>query len=157
MNGLEGITVATFLVDRLASDPDFRTALGVPTRDAALARIAEGVLPPDQPTVRPDGSPFPWVTFTIVEPQDVRVVGLAKVLTAVQFQVKVTAATETYAALADVAAAVNARLDAVVNPPTHPAVATCERLSGVHYPENANGVQYRHLGGLFQAYVQNTT
>jgi hypothetical protein len=33
-------------------------------------------------------------------------------------------------------------------------VLTAERVSGIQYPERAGGIEYRHLGGLYETLTQ---
>lgn len=145
--GVEGITLAQVLFARLTQDQALADLLG--TTLAGLAdRVHEGTAPED--------TPGPWITFTILEPQDVKVVGLTHVWSNVEAQVKVTDATESYADLVPIYQQVHALLESQTHleGPTGGQVMTCYRVSGVQYPERDAGTQYRHLGGLYRTETQ---
>lgn len=154
--GLDTLYVAEWVLTALAQDAGVQAALGVVTEPSAALRIVEAVLPEDQPLTKPDGTPWPWVTFTFLpETDDLRVVGMVPVMVRTQFQVRVTVAGESYAYVAPVAAACHAVLDGVVAPAGFDAIGTCHRVAGVHYPEKTNGIHYRHLGGRYEATVSS--
>jgi hypothetical protein len=152
--GLEGLVISGWVTKTLTSDAPLTALLG--GADLTPLRVVEGVLPEDQPTRHPvTGGPLPWITFTILEPQDVGVVGMVTITTLVEFQVRVTTPGASYGPAAPVYTRVHSLLHAKANQVTLAGtIATCERLTGIQFPERANGQDYRHLGGLFRAYVE---
>lgn len=145
--GLEAITLAQVLFARLTTDQELADLLGQP-----LATMATRV----HWDTAPAGTPYPFVTFTILDPQDVKVVGMHQVFSRVEAQVKVVGQTTSYAPLVPVYQRVHELLEAQTNlaNPQGGTVGTCHRVSGVAYPELTNGVQYRHLGGLYRTETQ---
>lgn len=152
MTGLEGPTVAGWVYTTLLADADLADLLGGP--DLAALRIVEGALPEDVPELV-NGDPIPWVTFTVIEPRDVSVVGMIQVMAEVQVQVRLTVRDASYARLLAPFSLVHQNLHARANVPVSGGVIlTSERVSSVQYPERANGLEYRHLGGLWRVHVQ---
>lgn len=144
--GLEGLTVSGWVYTRITTDAAVQAALGG-SLAAAQARVWEGVAP--------DGTAEPYVTFTVQDPLDVKVVGLVQVMATVRFQVRVTAEGASYDAVKDAYAAVHAALEAQTNQQTPDGlVLTCGRVSGYQFPERVNGIEYRHLGGLYETQAQ---
>lgn len=143
--GLEGITLATWLYQTLTADPDLQDqAGGAP--DLAK-RVVDGVYPGEAP----------WhISFTILEPVDVKVVGLIQVMAAVQAQVKVVGRTTSYGLIVPVYRRVHQILEGRTVPQDVAAGAVLQfgRVSGIQFPESTNGIEYRHLGGLYEALTQ---
>lgn len=143
--GLEGITLSTFLFARLTEDDTLQGLMNA-TPDGLRARVVEGTAP--------EGTPYPLVSFTIVEPQDVKGVGQVHLMSMVEAQVKVVDQGETYPV------AIYQRVHQLLESLTLQEVQgggivlTCHRVSAVQYPEQANGIQYRHLGGLYRTETQ---
>lgn len=146
MNGLEGISVVRWVWTTLTTDPTLQGLLGG-TQASAEARVWEGVAP--------EGTGTPWVVFTVVEPRDVKVVGLAQVFAMVQVQVKVVGKATSYGPLLPVYQRVHELLDGKTNQVVVDGVVlTSERVSGIQFPERVNGIEYRHLGGLYETHTQ---
>lgn len=143
--GIEGITVSRWLFSRLTEDPDLQALAGGKT--ALQERTKEGTYPGTAPW---------WIVFTILEPQDVKGVGMVQIMSRVQFQVKAVAKSASYAPIVPVYQRMNALLEAqqAQEPAQGGLILTCERVSGVQYPERADGIEYRHLGGLYEALTQ---
>jgi len=139
-NGLEAVTVSRAIYEVLSND----TAEGglVEMLDGDLERIAQGVLP--------FGVQMPGVRFTVLPPQDVKVVGMVQVFSRVQFDVVVTSEGQSYGPCITLYERVHNLLEGRVNLTTSSGlVLTCSRVSGIMYPERAQGVEYRHLGGTY--------
>lgn len=143
--GVEGITVSRWIVQHLADDPALQALAG--TRQALAERIAEGTYPGTAPW---------WIVFTILEPQDVKGVGMIQIMSRVQFQVKVVTKGASYAPIIPIYQRVHALLEAQQDQEPAPGgvILTCERVSGVQYTERADGIEYRTLGGLYEALTQ---
>lgn len=147
--GDEGLAVATWLVQVISEDPGIQDALGVTDQAGALKRVWEGTAP--------EGTPFPFITFQVGEPQDWNPVGPSgRVFSAVPVTVKGTDEATSYAALSPIAQRLYALLVGNHNTLLTQGglILTGHRDSGIQYPEQVNGVQYRHLGGLFQIITQ---
>lgn len=145
LHGLEAITVARWLYTTLTTDPDLQDLLGGPQE--AAKRVVEGQY---------EGDATLWITYTLLEPQDVRAVGLVPIAAMVQFQMKVVGRATSYGPLIPVYQRAHALLDGKTNqePAQGGIVLTAQRVSGVQFPERANGIQYRHLGGLYETLTQ---
>jgi hypothetical protein len=143
--GLEGITLATWLYQTLTQDTTLQDMAG--GAPALAKRVVEGVYPGDAP----------WhVSFTILEPVDVKVVGLIQVMASVQAQVKVVGRATSYVPLVPVYRRVHQLLEGRTIPQdvAQGAVLQFGRVSGIQFPESTNGIEYRHLGGLYEALTQ---
>lgn len=147
MPGLEGITVARMIFTRLAQDPALRALLG--GAQGIQKRIVEGTY---------SGTEKEWVTWTVVPDfQDVKGVGAVHIFTRVQFQMKVVVQSTSYSPALPIYQRAHALLESItvpVEPSQGGSVLTCHRVSGVQYPEKTGGIEYRHLGGLYEAITQ---
>lgn len=142
--GLEGITVARWVTTTLTADPVLQGYLG--GAEGIADRVAEGTY---------DGAATTWVVFTILSPQDVKVVGMTQVMALVQVQVKVVTVGASYAPIVPVYQRVHELLEGRANQVAQDGIVlTSHRVSGVQYPERANGIEYRHLGGLYETHTQ---
>lgn len=143
--GIEGITVSRWIVQHLSADPDLQARAG--GQAALQERIAEGTYAGSAPW---------WIVFTILEPQDVKGVGMVQIMSRVQFQVKAVTKGASYAPIVPIYQRVNTLLEAQQDqePALGGLILTCERVSGVQYPERTDGIEYRHLGGLYEALTQ---
>lgn len=144
--GLETITVARWVYGTLSADPTLRTLLGGP--QIAAQAIVEGTYAGTAPV---------WVTFTIVpDSQDVKTVSQIQIMSRVRVQVKVVGKATSYTPLVPVYQRVHQLLESKVAQPVAAGglILTAHRVSGVQYPERANGIEYRHLGGLYETETQ---
>lgn len=144
--GLEGITVARWVYGTLSGDPTLQNLLGGP--QIAAQAVVEGVYA---------GSASRWVVFTIVpDAQDVKGVGMVQIMARVQVQVKVVGKGTSYGPLVPIYQRVHELLESKVaqEVPAGGLILTAHRVSGVQYPERANGIEYRHLGGLYETETQ---
>ena len=143
--GIEGITVARWLYGTLTADLTLQGLLG--GAQGAQERVREGIY---------QGTADTWVVYTILEPQDVKAVGLNHVMSRVQFQVKAVGKGASYTPLVPIYQRVHELLEGKTNqePAQGGLILTAERVSGVQFPERANGIEYRHLGGLYETLTQ---
>lgn len=143
--GLEGITVARWVTNTITTDPEFQGLAGSPER--AAQRVREGVYE--------GGEPW-WVVFTILAPADVKGAGLTHLASTVQFQVKVVGKGSSYTPLVPVYERVHELLEGRTNqePAQGGIVLHASRVSGIMYPERTQGIEYRHLGGLYETLTQ---
>lgn len=144
-DGLEGIAVAQWAYKRLTEDPALQVLAG--SAAALRARVLDQ--PPPQ-----DLKPW-WIEFNVLPPRDVRGADATKIMAAVDLQAKVVGPTMSYGALLEpyrrVHAVLEHRSEVVV---AEGVVMTSIRVSGVQYPERTNGIEYRHLGGLYETRTQ---
>lgn len=142
--GLEGITVSRWIHSTLTADPELQALLG--GAEGIADRVSEGTYA---------GAATTWVVFTVLEPQDVKVVGMVQVMAMVQFQVKAVCEGASYAPIIPIYQRAHALLEAKANQVVQDGlILTSHRVSGVQYPERANGIEYRHLGGLYETHTQ---
>lgn len=144
--GLEGITVARWVTNRLTTDQALQDLLGGP--QGVQQRVREGIYQGDADT---------WVVFTILPDfLDVKGVGMEQIHSAVQFQVKAVAKAMSYAPVIPIYQRINELLEASLaqEPAQGGLILTAQRVSGVMYPERTGGIEYRHLGGLYEALTQ---
>lgn len=144
--GLEGITVARWVYGTLTADPTLQGLLG--GAQQAAQRVVEGTYA---------GAADLWVAFTVLPDfQDVKGVGMVQIMSRVQFQMKVVGKGTSYNPLIPVYQRAHELLESKVaqEPAQGGLILTAERVSGVQYPERANGIEYRHLGGLYEALTQ---
>lgn len=142
--GLEAITVARWVYETLSTDTALQDLLGGAD---APNRIKEGTYT--------GGAPV-WVVYTILPPVDVKGVGMVQIASTVQFQVKAVGVGSSYVPLIPVYQRVHTLLEARLAQEPAPGgiVLTSERVSGIMYPERTNGIEYRHLGGLYETLTQ---
>lgn len=146
MPGLEGITVSRWVYATLSGDPTLQDLLG--GAQEAPKRVVEGLY---------QGDATLWVVFTVLPDfQDVKGVGMVQIMSRVQFQVKAVCRGTSYAPVIPVYQRINELLESKVaqEPAQGGLILTAERVSGIQYPERANGIEYRHLGGLYEALTQ---
>lgn len=144
--GLEGITVSRWVYQTLTADQALQDALGGPQE--AARRVVEGAYA---------GGGDLWITWTVIPDwQDVKGVGAVQIMSRVQFQMKVVGKGTSYAPLLPVYQRAHELLESKVaqEPSGGGLILTAHRVSGVQYPERANGIEYRHLGGLYEAETQ---
>lgn len=144
--GLEGVTVARWVHATLSGDPTLQGLLG--GAQEAPKRVQEGVY---------TGSADTWIVFTVLPDfQDVKGVGMVQIMSTVQVQVKAVGRTTSYNPLIPLYQRAHTLLESkVAQEPTQGGlILTAHRVSGVQYPERANGIEYRHLGGLYEAQTQ---
>lgn len=147
-SGLEGIALAQWVYGTLTADQDLQDAATASQGPALAQRVVDGEY------ADPENTAW-WVSFTIMEPQDIKGVGMFQVMARTQFQVKVVARGESYTPAIPIYRRVHALLEAQTNQAVgYGLVLTSQRVSGIQFPERANGMEYRHLGGTYEALGQ---
>lgn len=148
--GLETITATTWVYELLSTDAALAAAIGVDL-DHMEDQIGEAVAPSDSDPTKP------WVVWTIQDSMDVKVVGNIQVMARTRFQVRCTVRGNSYNPLIPVYQRVHTLLEGATFQELAQDdgfVLTCQRVSGVQFPEDDQGVQYRHLGGLYESFIQ---
>lgn len=106
--------------------------------------------------VAPAGAATPFVLWSHQSSHDVRGVGPTRVMASYVYQVKVVGQTGGFGGIADAADELDDLLQGATGTTTDGIVLSCVRESTVAYAEVENGVQYRHLGGLYRIFAQET-
>lgn len=134
--------VATALQTQEVAD-----ALGVPV-SGVLARVWDSTPPND--------ASLPYVDVVVAGPRDLGGVGLTEVMATAEVTVKAVGRTEAYEPLQPLARAIHHALHGCTNVPVSGGglVLSSRRLRSVAYPEQAQGIEYRHLGGTYEVYAQ---
>lgn len=127
---MELVTVANWLTSRLNND-----AAGVDER------VFE-----DQAR----DEPYPMIIFQFQGGEDVRGVGTARVMVSGVWLVRAVDELESYNDLGSIADAIDGRLHGAAGN----GVIGCVREAPYQRIESEDGVEYRHLGGLYRIYVQ---
>ena len=148
MVGVEGLIVSEWVLAALVADGAIGAALGLTAGQTVASRVWEGVAP--------EGTPFPYVVFTVAEPQDVATVPATRVMVRAGLQVKAIGKGPSYRPLVPLVQRIDAALQGARNKATSQGgmVLSCERLSAIQYPEQDQGIEYRHLGGSYQVHAQ---
>ena len=136
MSGVEVLTVLAWIHQTITADP-------------AMAGV--GVYD----TVAPADATFPLVVISDGgDLADTNVLPATRVMTTGTWQVRVTVEGMSWAP----AAALVKRIDELLQGGTatleNGSVLGCSRVAPVKYAEEANGRQYRHLGGLYRVAVR---
>jgi hypothetical protein len=148
------LTVADWVTDTLVGDSMPVTGLQAllgGSQASAAGRVWEGVAP--------EGTPYPFLTFTVGEIRVVGGVGLVEIMARIPLTLKAVTQGESYAPLVPLVNRAVALISGQANIPTvTPGIAglvlTCERIGGIQYPERDGGIEYRHLGGLYEVLAQ---
>lgn len=145
--GLEAMTLLAFIRKTLTEDPELADLAG--SAQALDARVVEG-------EYRGTGEDGDWaILVTPLDPVDIKGVGMIQVMAQTRAQVKVVGQVDGYLPLVPIYARVHALLEGRTNEDTAlGSVLTLQRVSGFQMPERANGIEYRHLGGLYEALTQ---
>lgn len=140
------VAIQEWVVTALATQ-EMATALGV-TVAAVGPRIWDAPPPPD--------ALEPFIQVTVTEPRDIGGVGTVEVMAVAEVTVKAVGRAESYEDIRPVAVAIHHALQGRVGVPLNGggAILSSRRLRAVSYPEQANGVEYRHLGGTYQVHAQ---
>lgn len=143
--GLEAITVARWVYATLSGDPTLQDLLG--GAQGAAQRVVEGTY---------TGTADLWITFTVLDPIDVKGVGMEQIMAVTQVQVKAVAKSSSFSAVVPAYQRAHTLLEARLNqePAQGGLILTAHRVSGIKYPERASGIEYRHLGGLYETLTQ---
>lgn len=104
----------------------------------------------------PVDAPLPYLEMVVTEPRDVGAVGLAEVMAVSEVTVKVVGRVEAYEPIRPVAVAIHHALQGKTNVPLGGGglMLSSERRRVVAYPEQTEGIEYRHLGGTYTVHAQ---
>jgi hypothetical protein len=102
----------------------------------------------------PQGSPRPAITYQLQAPDDLTVVGEARIWAEFLMLVTVSDQTESTYSLKAIADEIDARLHGGSGTADDAAIISSLRVSAFHADELSDGVPYRRLGGLYSLLVQ---
>jgi len=104
--------------------------------------------------VAPEGAAQPFIVFQQQATSDLMVVGAARVWASMLYLVKVVGQTTSFTALQPAADLVDAALHAAAGQVGGGTILACTRERAFSLVEESNGLQWRHLGGVFRLLVQ---
>lgn len=136
---VETFTADDFLFDRLSTDP------------VLIPLIPGGVHVDVAPETVEE---YPYIVFNLQAPRDIRGVGPARIMADLLYTIKATTRGNSYLPLREIANRIDEILTAASGSAIGGNVLHVIREESIHFPETVNGVEYRHLGGLFRLYVQ---
>lgn len=119
--------------------------------DATLLGAAPGGVHAD---AAPRGTAFPVVIFALQDAIDGMSFNGVRILTKATYEVKVVGAVGGYNAIDTAYGRVDALLHRASGSATGGYVYSCFRIEPFRYREDLDGVEYRHLGGLYEIQVQ---
>jgi hypothetical protein len=102
----------------------------------------------------PQLSVYPLITFQQQSELDLEVINAHRVWAEFQFLVRVIGQTASSLDLKAIADEIDARLHRTSGTTSDSQVISSTRKYVFHMPEEAQGVEYRHLGGLYELLVQ---
>lgn len=106
--------------------------------------------------VAPEGTPSPWIVYSVTDSTDANALGgQARIMSVVPMDLKVVAEARHFQQAADVARVLYG-LHGQTNVPigNGGTILAVQRTGGIQYPERAGGIEYRHLGHQFRVEVQ---
>lgn len=142
MPGAEPIVIERWLKTTLAASGAVTAIVG----SGANARIYADTAPAN--------SPFPLIVFGFMSASDVMEVGQTRFMGRATYLVRGIGQTRSKQALEALAAAIDAALHRQGGSVTGGVVLSCTREEPFSLAEQLDGVDYRHLGGLYRIAVQ---
>lgn len=138
---IETTLIEAWIYNRLSTDATLTTAVG----DHIYSYVA------------PATAATPYVVFNAQSPGlDVMGVGTARVMLNSLYQVKVVVQDASFNGATAAANRIDALLHGATGTPTGGQVLGCVREGPLAYAEVSDGIEYRHLGGLYRIWVQET-
>lgn len=135
---IETLRVDQWLYERLSGDTTLSNLVG--------GRIYSYLAPQD--------AVLPFVLFSHQAGHDVRGVGPARIMTSLVYQVKAVGQGHSFGPLKAIADRLDTLLQGASGSVVDGTVLMCVREQPVEYVETDDGVQYRHLGGLWRIIAQ---
>lgn len=135
---IETIRVDQWLYERLSGDSTLSGLVG--------GRIYSYLAPQD--------AALPFVVFSHQAGHDVRGVGPARIMTSLVYQVKAVGQGHSFQQLKAIADRLDALLQGASGSVVDGTVLMCVREQPVEYVETDDGIQYRHLGGMWRIIAQ---
>jgi len=141
------VAIQEWAITALSSSPELAAALGV-DQDQVAARLWDSVPGND--------AALPYLLIQVTEPRDVGGVGMAEVMATGLLTAKVVDRAESYDPLVPIATAIHQTLHGRTSVPVSGGglMLSSRRIRAISYPEQTQGVEYRHLGGLYEVSAQ---
>lgn len=146
-HGDETVQAMEWAYQSILALPGLSDALGVPPTGLE-SRVWSEVAPGDT------GSP--WITYRVTDSEDANALGgQPRIFSTVPMDLKVVGEARHWQQIAAVARLLYG-LHGQTNVPigNGGTILTVQRTGGIQYPEQAGGIEYRHLGHQFQVEVQ---
>lgn len=138
---IENTLVETWLYGKLKNDATLAAKVG--------SRVYSYVAPATAVT--------PYVVFNAQSPGfDVMGVGTARVMLNCLYQVKVVVQDASFSGAKDAADRIDELLHGATGTPSGGEVLGCVREGPLAYAEVTDGIEYRHLGGIYRIWVQES-
>jgi hypothetical protein len=141
------VAMLEFAVAALVAEPAVAAALGE-TPGTVAARIWDSTPPTD--------AQLPYIALVVPDPVDVGGIAMAEVMSRGLLTAKVVGQVEAYDPLTPTARAIHKALHGRVNVPLSGGgtLFTSRRVRSLAYPEQTDGIEYRHLGGMYEVIAQ---
>ena len=149
MSRLADISVAIqeWVVQALQTQ-ELADALDLAAPPDVVPRLWDSPPPPD--------ADLPYVDIVVAEPRDIGGVGLAEVMAVSLVSVKIVGRVEAYEPIRPAAVALHHALHGRTNVPLNGGgtMLSSRRVRTIAYPEQSQGIEYRHLGGTYEVHAQ---
>ncbi len=146
MQGLEPLVVDEYITAQL-NVPGLTSQIP-DAPGQTLVEIYSDTVPPDVE--------FPYTIFQMQGNSDTMTTDSTRVLWIARYVVKAVGRTESYVSLAPIASMIDQQLHKKSGVVADGQVLHSRRIQVVRYPEITDGVNYRHLGGVYQFYTEAT-
>jgi len=135
---IETLRVDQWLYTVLSGDPTLKSLVG--------QRIYGYVAPED--------AALPYVVYSHQAGHDVQGVGPARIMANLIYQVKAIGSGSSFVPLRAIADRIDALLQGASGGAVDGRVLMCIREQPIEYVEIDDGIQYRHVGGIYRLWVQ---
>lgn len=102
----------------------------------------------------PDNTTFPYILISYQTSKDVVWVGANRVLTSINYVIRAITMAGSFSGIGNTAARINTVLHAASGTVAAGVVLGCVRIAPFVMVDPGEGVQYRHLGGIYKLWVQ---
>lgn len=119
--------------------------------DATLADLVDDRI---YDGLAPEGSAFPYVVYSFQAGTDTVVIGAARILNRGLYLVKAVAETQSYSGPTQIADRVDELLQAANGSTVDGLILGVNREQPIMYIETIDGIQFRHVGGLYRIFTQ---
>jgi hypothetical protein len=149
MSRLADIAVAVqeWAVAALTASAELAAAFGVEP-DQVAARIWDSTPPPE--------AELPYIDLRVTVSTDVNTIPLVEVMARAELTAKVVGMAESYEDIRPHAVVLHQALQGKTSIPLNGGgtMLSSRRLRSIAYPEQTEGIEYRHLGGTYEVFAQ---
>lgn len=145
--GIEPVIAERWLQQQLEDRPLLIAEVGGSVPNARLW----GHAAPQGEEGEPD---YPFVLWSQSATSDLTTLGAERIWSVLEYVVRIVGQVNSWDPLLDAAAEIDAALDQADGTVTGGVVFGCTRVRPFLLPEVRNGVQYRHLGGVYRLLVK---